>query len=169
MSEVIAGWYPDPAGDPNKLRYWDGTKWTDEYTSTQQSTQTQSESAPGAQQSASTSSPYASADYTRDAAGNVQVNVTMNGAHNTSYGVDYSANKTQTDNTLFLVAFIFSLLSTIALCWLIIPLAWLIPMTVHTYGIYKGRKPNRVGFAVCMLIFNSLVAGIVLLVATHDE
>lgn len=23
-----AGWYPDPAGDPNKERYWDGASWT---------------------------------------------------------------------------------------------------------------------------------------------
>lgn len=25
-----AGWYPDPAGDPTLVRYWDGTRWTTE-------------------------------------------------------------------------------------------------------------------------------------------
>ena len=25
----VAGWYPDPSGDTTKLRYWDGTQWTD--------------------------------------------------------------------------------------------------------------------------------------------
>lgn len=24
-----AGWYPDPAGNPKKIRYWDGEHWTD--------------------------------------------------------------------------------------------------------------------------------------------
>ena len=23
-----AGWYPDPAGQPQTYRYWDGTSWT---------------------------------------------------------------------------------------------------------------------------------------------
>jgi hypothetical protein len=27
----IAGWYPDPLGDPARLRYWDGEGWTDHY------------------------------------------------------------------------------------------------------------------------------------------
>ena len=31
MSESRAGWYPDPSGDPSKLRYWDGSQWTDDY------------------------------------------------------------------------------------------------------------------------------------------
>jgi hypothetical protein len=31
MSEQQAGWYPDPSGDPSKLRYWDGAQWTDQY------------------------------------------------------------------------------------------------------------------------------------------
>lgn len=28
MPDNPAGWYPDPAGDPNLLRYWDGTQWS---------------------------------------------------------------------------------------------------------------------------------------------
>ncbi|WP_299274700.1 DUF2510 domain-containing protein [uncultured Georgenia sp.] len=31
MSNPIAGWYPDPSGDQSKLRYWDGTSWTEHY------------------------------------------------------------------------------------------------------------------------------------------
>ena len=29
---AVAGWYPDPEGDTSRLRYWDGTQWTDNYT-----------------------------------------------------------------------------------------------------------------------------------------
>ena len=72
------------------------------------------------------------------------------------------------DKTLRLIAFIFSLIGTVAVGWTLIPLAWMIPMTIISYGIYKGTKQNTVAFGVCMLIFTSLVAGILLLVAKKD-
>ncbi|MFD6286993.1 phospholipid scramblase-related protein [Streptomyces sp. NPDC060205] len=28
-SNTVAGWYPDPQGAPQTLRYWDGTQWTE--------------------------------------------------------------------------------------------------------------------------------------------
>ena len=31
MAEQQAGWYPDPSGDASKLRYWDGTQWTNDF------------------------------------------------------------------------------------------------------------------------------------------
>lgn len=31
MTSPVAGWYPDPAGDPSVHRWWDGSQWT-EYT-----------------------------------------------------------------------------------------------------------------------------------------
>ena len=73
------------------------------------------------------------------------------------------------DRNLRLVAFIFMLLSLIGTCWLIIPLAWMIPMTVISWRIYKGQKPNTTAFGVCTLIFASLVAGILLLISTKDR
>lgn len=73
------------------------------------------------------------------------------------------------DKTLKLVAFIFNLVATIGVGWLLIPLAWMIPMTVISYGIYKGEKKNTVAFGVCTLIFVSLVGGILLLVAKKDD
>lgn len=30
MTNVPAGWYPDPSGDPDRLRWWDGSGWTKE-------------------------------------------------------------------------------------------------------------------------------------------
>jgi len=73
------------------------------------------------------------------------------------------------DTSLRLIAFIFSLVSTIGIGWTIIPLAWMIPMTVISYGIYKGTKQNTTAFAVCMLIFTSFISGILLLVSKKDR
>ena len=56
---------------------------------------------------------------------------------------------TDTDRNLRLVAFIFCILSLVGSCWLIIPLAWMIPMSVISWGIYKGTKANTVAFDVC--------------------
>ena len=69
---------------------------------------------------------------------------------------------------LFLAAFVLNLLATISCGILIIPLAWMIPMTVHTWGIYKGRQPNTTGFGVCSLIFVGIVGGILLLCGEKD-
>ncbi len=44
----------------------------------------------------------------------------------------------------------------------------MIPMTVHSYGIYKGTKPNTVGFDVCTLIFIGLISGILLLCSKKE-
>lgn len=30
-TQAPAGWYPDPAGDTTKLRYWDGIQWTEQW------------------------------------------------------------------------------------------------------------------------------------------
>ena len=73
------------------------------------------------------------------------------------------------DRTLRLVAFVFCILGAVAWCWAIIPLAWMVPMTVHAWGIYKGTKDNTTAFGVCTLIFLSLVAGILLLVSKKDR
>ncbi len=76
---------------------------------------------------------------------------------------------TDTDRNLRLVAFIFCILSLVGSCWLIIPLAWMIPMSVISWGICKGTKANTVAFDVCTLIFCSLVAGILLLCSNKDR
>ena len=75
---------------------------------------------------------------------------------------------TDTDRTLRLVAFIFVILSLVGSCWLIIPLAWMIPMTVRTWGIYKGTKPNTVAMGVCTLIFVNIISGVLLLCSKKD-
>lgn len=89
--------------------------------------------------------------------------------------VSFTVSETQakvlsdTDKTLRLIAFIFNCMSLAGFCWLLIPLAWMIPMTVVSWGIYKGTRKNTVAFGVCTLIFLNLVGGILLLCSTKDD
>lgn len=80
----------------------------------------------------------------------------------------YASQMTDTDRTLRLVAFILCILSTVAGGILVIPLAWMIPMTVHSWGIYKGAKANTVAFGVCTLLFVNLISGILLLCSNKE-
>ncbi len=76
----------------------------------------------------------------------------------------------ETDKTLRLIAFILECISLPAAFFLFgIPLAWMIPMTIVTWGIYKGTRRNTVAFGVCTLIFVNPVAGILLLCSQKDE
>lgn len=76
---------------------------------------------------------------------------------------------TESDTTLRLIAFILSLISTISVGWLIIPLLWMVPMTIISWGIYKGTKRNTTAFGVCTLLFLNFIAGILLLVSKKDR
>lgn len=62
------------------------------------------------------------------------------------------------------VAFVFMILSTIAMGWTLIPLAWCIPMTVSYYNCIKQGRPVGMGLKVCTLLFVSLISGILMLV-----
>ena len=54
------------------------------------------------------------------------------------------------------------LLGALALLYLI-PLAWMIPMTVHYAKITRTGKSPTTGFKVCTLLFVNLIAGILML------
>ena len=73
------------------------------------------------------------------------------------------------DSALRLVNFILCVISTVVCGLAIIPLAWMIPMTVHSWGIYKGKNRNTVAFGVCTLLFVNLSGGVLLLVSTKDD
>lgn len=141
MADYQAGWYPDPSGDASKLRYWDGAQWTNDFANAQPAQQPSPSAGYGGMQ------PSAGQGYYQQPAPAV---------------VDGN------DQTLRLIAFVFCIISTISVCWAVIPLAWMIPMSVHCWGIYKGTKANTTAFGVCTLIFVSLVAGILLLVSKKD-
>lgn len=141
-----AGWYADPSGDATKLRYWDGNQWTDQYTDAPRV-----EPPAAAQVVASAPQPSAVP------------------AYQASYTPGQLYPMSDSDRTLRLIAFILNIISTVGMGILIIPLAWMIPMTVRSWGIYKGEKPNTVAFDVCTLIFMGIVSGILLLVSHRDD
>lgn len=96
---------------------------------------------------------------------------TYNTTYNTTQ-VPYAAQVTyprEKSGGLLMAAFILNIVCTVLLAVFILPLAWCIPMTVRSYGIYKGKKPNTVAFGVCTLLFVSLISGILMLVADKDE
>lgn len=66
---------------------------------------------------------------------------------------------TNGDRNLRLAAFILNIISMVALEWTLLPLAWIIPMTVMSWGIYKGTRANTVAFGVCNLLFVNTIGG----------
>lgn len=76
---------------------------------------------------------------------------------------------TDSDRTLRLIAFVLNLLSTIGVGWLLLPLAWMIPITVMSWNVYKGTRANTVALGVCDLLFCNLVGGILLLVSNKER
>lgn len=53
-----------------------------------------------------------------------------------------------------------------------LPLAWMSPMTVMSWGIYKGTRANTVAFGVCNLLFMNTIffwgGGILLLISNKE-
>lgn len=68
-----------------------------------------------------------------------------------------------TDNTMEIVIKIFLILGCISWGWLLIPLAWCIPITVAIFNRFKREEPIGTGLKICALLFVNLIAGICLL------
>lgn len=71
--------------------------------------------------------------------------------------------KSSTDDSLHVVIKVFLILGCIAQGWMLIPLAWCIPMTVKIFHCLRDGKPISTGLKVCTLLFVNLIAGICLL------
>lgn len=204
MADQQAGWYPDPLGDTTKLRYWNGTQWTDDYMDAPQeySAQTQVGATENNYQSDSAYNPEMNSTNQYAAYGNPTANPgygdpsvnqtyssdpSYNQAYNNNPSVNQGYNASPSYNqayyyqqpvqtavndneqTMKLIAFILCIISTVTIGWAIIPLAWMIPMTVRCWGIYQGTKPNTTAFAVCTLIFVTVIGGILLLVCKREK
>lgn len=74
----------------------------------------------------------------------------------------------QEDDTMSIVIKVFLILGCISQGWLLIPLAWCIPITVSVFNSMRDKRPISTGMKVCTLLFVNLVAGICLL-CVNDE
>lgn len=174
---AVAGWYPDPEGDTTRLRYWDGTQWTNDYTAVptqaaanQQAAQATAAGAQSAQGIPADQAAQQNVNYAQGAPCAQPVNaapVTSNMQYQI-FDAEQIYPMTSQDRTLRLIAFILNIITCVCYCWLIFPLAWMVPMTVMSWSVYKGKRANTVAYGVCTLIFLNLVSGILLLVSRKD-
>ena len=82
-----------------------------------------------------------------------------------TFNPQYELDDQQTKGSILtLIAYIFMLLTTIFSGIALIPLIWMIPMTIKTYRAYKGTEKLSTGFKICVLIFCNTISGILLLV-----
>ena len=79
------------------------------------------------------------------------------------------SRKPKRDSGIMTVALVFCIISCVVAGWAIIPLCWMIPMTVSLNGKIQRNEPISVGFKVCTLLFLSLIGGILLLVGDEND
>lgn len=63
---------------------------------------------------------------------------------------------------------IFMILGIVSVAWFIIPLIWCIPMYIKVNKYLEGEVELSTGYKVCVLLFCSMIAGILLLVDNND-
>ena len=73
-----------------------------------------------------------------------------------------------TDDTMAIVIKVFLILGCLAQGWLVLPLAWCLPITISIFHALRDKKPIGTGLKVCALLFVNLIAGICLLCVNDD-
>jgi hypothetical protein len=72
------------------------------------------------------------------------------------------------DDTMETVVKIFLIMGCISQGWLLLPLAWCLPITISVFNSFRDKKPIGTGMKVCTLLFVNLIAGICLLCMNDD-
>ena len=67
------------------------------------------------------------------------------------------------DDTMSVVIKVFLILGCISQGWLILPLAWCLPITISVFNSLRDNRPISTGMKVCSLLFVNMIAGICLL------
>ncbi len=77
--------------------------------------------------------------------------------------VESTINPTNDDDTLSVVIKVFLIIGCIAQGWMLIPLAWCLPITISIFNGLRDKKSIGTGLKVCALLFVNTIAGICLL------
>ena len=72
------------------------------------------------------------------------------------------------DDTMSVIIKIFLIIGCIAQGWMILPLAWCLPITISIFNALRDKRPVSTGLKVCALLFVNLIAGICLLCTNED-
>ncbi len=73
-----------------------------------------------------------------------------------------------TNDTLSVVVKVFLIISCISQGFMILPLAWCLPITIVIFNRFRDKRPVGTGLKVCTLLFVNLIAGICLLCMNDD-
>jgi hypothetical protein len=73
------------------------------------------------------------------------------------------------DDTLTTVIKVFLIVGCVAQGWMLLPLAWCLPITISIFNRIRDRQPIGTGLKVCALLFVNLIAGICLLCMNDDK
>ncbi len=91
----------------------------------------------------------------------------------TKCGCSIAQKKTTTENSgsdgLAVASKIFLILGCVFQGWLLIPLAWCLPITISICGRMKRGEAVGTGLKVCSLLFVNLIAGILLLCRSDER
>ena len=79
------------------------------------------------------------------------------------------ATAKEPEDTMSIVTKVFLIIGCIAQGWLILPLAWCLPITISVFNCMKEKRPVSTGLSVCALLFVNLVAGICLLCMENNQ
>ena len=71
--------------------------------------------------------------------------------------------KSEKSNTLQTIAKVFMIIGTVAMGWMIIPLAWCLPLTISYCNKIKNGEEITTGFKVACLLCVNTIAGILML------
>ena len=74
-----------------------------------------------------------------------------------------TASSPKSESGLVTAAKILMIISTVAQGWMLIPLAWCIPMTVSYFNAIKYNRPVSMALKVCTLLFVNTIAGVLML------
>ena len=72
------------------------------------------------------------------------------------------------DDTMDTVIKVFLIIGCVFQGWMILPLAWCLPITISIFKSLRDGTPISTGMKICTLLFVNLVAGVCLL-CRHDD